>query len=73
MWLLGFEPWTFGRTVGCSYPLSHLTSPHLKILIDWLVLLFFVFKELRGVRVCGSVYSTCTLEALGLISCTIKN
>jgi hypothetical protein len=27
MWLLGFELWTFGRTVGCSYPLSHLTSP----------------------------------------------
>jgi hypothetical protein len=27
MWLLGFELRTFGRTVGCSYPLSHLTSP----------------------------------------------
>jgi hypothetical protein len=27
MWLLGFELWTFGRGVGCSYPLSHLTSP----------------------------------------------
>jgi hypothetical protein len=27
MWLLVFELWTFGRTVGCSYPLSHLTSP----------------------------------------------
>ena len=27
MWLLGFELWTFGRTVGRSYPLSHLTSP----------------------------------------------
>jgi hypothetical protein len=26
MWLLGFELWTFGRTVGCSYPLSHLSS-----------------------------------------------
>jgi hypothetical protein len=26
MWLLGFELWTFGRAVGCSYPLSHLTS-----------------------------------------------
>jgi hypothetical protein len=24
MWLLGFELWTFGRAVGCSYPLSHL-------------------------------------------------
>jgi hypothetical protein len=29
MWLLGFELWTFGRAVGCSYPLSHLTSPDL--------------------------------------------
>jgi hypothetical protein len=27
MWLLGFEFWTFGRAVGCSYPLSHLSSP----------------------------------------------
>jgi hypothetical protein len=30
MWLLGFELQTFGRAVGCSYPLSHLTSPHTK-------------------------------------------
>jgi hypothetical protein len=27
MWLLGFELWTFGRAVGYSYPLSHLTRP----------------------------------------------
>jgi hypothetical protein len=27
MWLLGFELRTFGRAVGYSYPLSHLTSP----------------------------------------------
>jgi hypothetical protein len=27
MWLLGFELQTFGRAVGCSYPLNHLTSP----------------------------------------------
>jgi hypothetical protein len=27
VWLLGFELWTFGRAVGCSYPLSHLTNP----------------------------------------------
>jgi hypothetical protein len=31
MWLLGFELWTFGRAVGCSNPLSHLTSPDLYI------------------------------------------
>jgi hypothetical protein len=27
MWLLGFELRTFGRAVGSSYLLSHLTSP----------------------------------------------
>jgi hypothetical protein len=32
MWLLGFELLTFRRAVGCSYPLSHLTSPVFKIL-----------------------------------------
>jgi hypothetical protein len=32
MWLLGFELLTFGRAVGCSYPLSHLTSPLFKLL-----------------------------------------
>jgi hypothetical protein len=32
MWLLGFELWTFGRAVGCSYPLSHLTSPNIEFL-----------------------------------------
>ena len=31
MWLLGFEQ-TFGRAVGCSYLLSHLTSPTLDLL-----------------------------------------
>jgi hypothetical protein len=33
MWLLGFELRTFGRAVGCSYPLSHLTSPSNTFLI----------------------------------------
>jgi hypothetical protein len=32
MWLLGFELLTFGRAVGCSYPLSHLPSPKNTIL-----------------------------------------
>jgi hypothetical protein len=32
MWLLGFELLTFGRVVGCSYPLSHLTSPQVAYL-----------------------------------------
>jgi hypothetical protein len=31
MWLLGFELLTFGRAVGCSYSLSHLTSPVFKM------------------------------------------
>jgi hypothetical protein len=34
MWLLGFELWTFGRAVGCSYPLSHLTSPEHYIILN---------------------------------------
>jgi hypothetical protein len=34
MWLLGFELWTFGRAVGCSYPLSHLTSPDFFFFFD---------------------------------------
>ena len=32
MWLLGFELQTFGRAIGCSYPLSHLSSPFLVFL-----------------------------------------
>jgi hypothetical protein len=32
MWLLGFELLAFRRAVGCSYPPSHLTSPHLSFL-----------------------------------------
>jgi hypothetical protein len=39
MWLLGFELWTFGRTVGCSYPLSHLTSPR-PMFLSWQLVLF---------------------------------
>jgi hypothetical protein len=35
MWLLGFELRTFGRAVGCSYLLSHLTSPNFLILIHF--------------------------------------
>jgi hypothetical protein len=35
MWLLGFELRTYGRAVGCSYPLSHLTSPEKCILKDF--------------------------------------
>jgi hypothetical protein len=34
MWLLGFELRTFGRAVGCSYSLSHLTSPWATFLLQ---------------------------------------
>jgi hypothetical protein len=49
MWLLGFELWTFRRAVGCSYPLSHLTSPLEVLLLYRIVLdimgnLFFHMK-----------------------------
>jgi hypothetical protein len=49
MWLLGFELRTFGRAVGCSYPLNHLTSPHM------------VFQDrvslYRNVSSCSGTYS----------------
>jgi hypothetical protein len=35
MWLLGFELRTFRRAVGCSYPLSHVTSPSCNSLRDF--------------------------------------
>jgi hypothetical protein len=34
MWLLVFELRTFGRAVGCSYLLSHLSSPRDVLLQD---------------------------------------
>jgi ornithine decarboxylase len=39
MWLLGFELQTFGRAVGCSYPLSHLTSPQMMTFDSEIVLM----------------------------------
>jgi hypothetical protein len=53
MWLLGFELWTFGRAVGCSYPLSHLTSPCLSF---YLFLCVFVSPSLSFcLSLCESV------------------
>jgi hypothetical protein len=49
MWLLGFELLTFGRAVGCSYPLSHLTSPALTILM------FVLFQALLLEQICDSI------------------
>jgi hypothetical protein len=43
MWLLGFELWTFVRTVGCSYPLSHLTSPAFTIFYYYIYLFVFIY------------------------------
>jgi hypothetical protein len=51
MWLLGFELWTFGRAVGCSYPLSHLTSP---CLFSQVKREFFSLKE-REICICAYV------------------
>jgi hypothetical protein len=55
MWLLGFELWTFGRAVGCSYPLSHLTSPQTKAFLS--SILNHVF---HCAHVCESAYSGST-------------
>jgi hypothetical protein len=49
MWLLGFELRTFGRAVGCSYPLSHLTSPEMTSYIY-----FFAYS----VHVCAHTHLT---------------
>jgi hypothetical protein len=43
MWLLGFELLTFGRAVGCSYPLSHLTSPCSAFFKKKCMLFYFMF------------------------------
>jgi hypothetical protein len=54
MWLLGFELWTFGRTVGCTYPLSHLTSPiyHISLII----------KQYKSIHVHRWLFSTYTMH-----------
>ena len=44
MWLLGFELRTFGRAVGCSYPLSHLTSPKPILLWNYLTAVLISFS-----------------------------
>jgi hypothetical protein len=46
MWLLGFELLTFGRAVGCSYPLSHLTSPSMLFKQHWGLLLSKTYRTL---------------------------
>jgi hypothetical protein len=55
MWLLGFELRTFGRAVGCSYPLSHLTSPIHVFLSDRevcdLKIFIFIFLKMKSIKV----------------------
>jgi hypothetical protein len=46
MWLLGFELRTFGRAVGCSYLLSHLTSPAHICLVGLFLVFVSAVKEL---------------------------
>jgi hypothetical protein len=45
MWLPGFELWTFGRAVGCSYPLSHLTSPKF---YNFVGIIYLLLKSFGG-------------------------
>jgi hypothetical protein len=40
MWLLGFELQTFRRAIGCSYPLSHLTSPPVCLYVEFFLFCF---------------------------------
>jgi hypothetical protein len=54
MWLLGFELPTFGRAVGCSYPLSHLTSP---------ICFIFNIKSNRSQAVVADAFNPSTWEA----------
>jgi hypothetical protein len=44
----GFELWTFGRAVGCSYPPSHLTSP---LIFITTITIIFMKGKLRH-RIC---------------------
>jgi hypothetical protein len=70
MWLLGFELRTFRRAVGCSYLLSHLTSPilsSLKTIIENCLFYGSAFISLDSVRLffCGVVLSLAWHESLG--------
>jgi hypothetical protein len=51
MWLLGFELRTFGRAVGCSYTLSHLTSPQGNSYKDNISLGWLIGSEVQSVTI----------------------
>jgi hypothetical protein len=48
MWLLGLELQTFGRAVGCPYPLSHLTSPRFYNIVVVNVIKLTILEAPRG-------------------------
>jgi hypothetical protein len=65
MWLLGFELWTFGRAVRCSYPLSHLTSPYYFIIIcEYTVAIFRQTR--RGCQILLQGWLWATMWLLGI-------
>jgi hypothetical protein len=68
MWLLGFELRTFGRAVGCSYPLSHLTSPALVFFETGFLSVDLAVPELTLKTRLATQRSTC----LCLLSARIK-
>jgi hypothetical protein len=71
MWLLGFELWTFGRAVGCSYLLSHLTSPPADLFISTKIachqnsLPVAVTGQTNAGSCCASCYPECGESCLG--------
>jgi hypothetical protein len=59
MWLLGFELRTFGRAVGCSYPLSHLTSPQ-TLFLKFLKFVKYIYIVNASMYLCACVcYGVC--------------
>jgi hypothetical protein len=68
MWLLEFELLTFGRAVGCSYPLSHLTSPPPRISFnelfissnDSIIFIRYNFRSASGFQMCWACFAVRT-------------
>jgi hypothetical protein len=61
MWLLGFELLTFGRAVGCSDPLSHLTSPGLsleRVILEWAINILSCGVAYKNKETCSKVQQT---------------
>jgi hypothetical protein len=67
MWLLGFELQTSGRAVGCSNPLSHLTSPITKFLMAFVCKLFsLLFFKIHSLYIPITVLSPSPLPIASL-------